>query len=345
MKANLYLKPLCCLMLTLSALPAWADKVWMKNGDVLSGTINLVDENKLVLSTKYASDLTILVSEIKTFSMDNPAVVKSSFFAEQQPASQILPSTEGNVLISTDKNSQLQPFAISDKMVLVKEKENAVLVKDYSNKGSLNAGGYYNKGSSKTEQYSLTGELITKYDLWRNTFDAAAKRTLSDGTVNTYYYNLQDNLDRFFSPKFFWQNGVQYKHDWIEDIKTKRSVATGPGYQVWDDPLGSLSLAALVKYQVLTYHHDPDDINNPLYVLNWDFQRYFNGQLIKFYTKGSVGRGFSDDITLELESTVGLAYKLTNWLSLTTSVDHDRDRTTKGDAENTSYNVGAGIIW
>ena len=72
-----------CLLLGL-ALPAWADTVWLNNGDRLTGQIVLLDGGKLALKTKYAGRVLIDWKDIDTLRSDQPLLVKRSGFTGQR---------------------------------------------------------------------------------------------------------------------------------------------------------------------------------------------------------------------------------------------------------------------
>ena len=67
----------------LLAWPAWADTVWLNNGDRLSGEILLLDGGKLVLKTKYAGRVLIDWKDVSTLSSDKPLLVKRDNFEGQ----------------------------------------------------------------------------------------------------------------------------------------------------------------------------------------------------------------------------------------------------------------------
>lgn len=56
------------LLISLFAIPAFADQIVMKNGDKLSGSITKSDGKTLVLKTDYAGDLTIKFDAIQSLS-------------------------------------------------------------------------------------------------------------------------------------------------------------------------------------------------------------------------------------------------------------------------------------
>jgi hypothetical protein len=62
--------------LVLAATPALADEVIFLNGDRLTGRIVSATGGKLILRTDAAGEITIDLSKVKTFSTDEPIMVK-----------------------------------------------------------------------------------------------------------------------------------------------------------------------------------------------------------------------------------------------------------------------------
>lgn len=66
---------LSCLLLSLSC-SAFADTVWLNNGDRLTGEILLLDGGKLSFKTKYAGRVLIDWKDIDTLSADKPLMLR-----------------------------------------------------------------------------------------------------------------------------------------------------------------------------------------------------------------------------------------------------------------------------
>lgn len=320
----------------------WGDTIHLKNGDNLSGKIKLVDDNKVLIETEYSGVITVNSSKIATFSIDESVRIKQGLFSEPQYADAIKTAQDNKIILV--KGDQTQTISISDDLTITNDKQSSLVASDVIVNGSLNAGAYYNKGSSKSEQYSLNGNMTAKYDLWRHGVKAAVFRAKDDQDTSNYYYTTQYDVDRFFTPSFFWQGNVQYKHDWIEDIKTKTSIGTGPGWQVWENELSALSFTGLISYQKIDYR-DGNDSVHPLGSVKWNYYQFFAGKSLKFFTTGEIGRSFNNDVDLDLSATAGLAYRLTDWLSINTSLTRDKSTTKDGDSSNTNYNIGVGVNW
>ncbi|RKS84777.1 uncharacterized protein DUF481 [Orbus hercynius] len=333
------------LLILFMILPTcgFADTIWVKNGDIISGSIKLIDSNKLVLETKYAGSLTIKATDVKTFTLNHPAVVKNDLYAKKFFITEIKPSEEIGAIILVDKRGEEQTVSITNNLILYKQNINE-FVDELTFNGSVKGGFFYDKGTKKTEQYMLDTNFTVKHNLWRHNIAANFRRSFKNDTVSTYYYNTQYNLDKFITPAFFWQSSAQYRHDWIENISSKKSFGTGPGYQLWNNELSSFSLAMLLNYQEMHYQ-DHEESRHPLGTIRWNYQRYFLGSAINLFTSGSIGRSFNDTVSLDLSTTIGTSYKLTDWLIISTTFNKDKDKTKDGNSSNINYNLGFGVIW
>lgn len=320
-----------------------ADTVWMKNGDIISGSVSVIDNNKMVLQTKYAGTLTIKATEVSTFTIDKPAVVRNDLHAEKFYITEIKPSEEKGAMIIVDKRGEEQTVSITNNLILYKQKTHE-FVDNITFNGNIKGGFYYDKGTKKTEQYALDTNFTVKHSLWRHNISTTLRRNFKNDTMSTYYYTGQYDLDKFITPEFFWQSSAQYRHDWIEDISSKKSFGTGPGYQFWDNELSSFSLALLLNYQEMHYQ-DHEESRHPLGALRWDYQRFFNGKAIRLFTNGSIGRGFNDTVSLDLSATIGSSYKITDWFIISTTFNKDKDKTRDGNSDNISYSLGFGVMW
>ena len=68
-------RPLLLIALLLTAAPAFADTVTLKNGDKITGTITQVSPKAITVSTPYAGVLTIERSAVRTLQSDHPVAI------------------------------------------------------------------------------------------------------------------------------------------------------------------------------------------------------------------------------------------------------------------------------
>lgn len=72
-------------------------------------------------------------------------------------------------------------------------------------------------------------------------------------------------------------------------MERQRTLGTGPGYQFWDDELGSFSLATLANRSDYRYSNGEQ---HRFYAMSvkWDYNRYLIGKTVELFTVGEVGR-------------------------------------------------------
>lgn len=329
------------LLLAIFSIGANADNIYLKNGDVISGSISIVDSNKVLINTPYAGDIRVNLNDVQSFTVDTPSLIKNANFEKWTSIERIERSNDGQIVLIKDE--QRETIALTEDLILSKNKISAVL---HENKlsGGINAGAAYNKGKSTTEKYSLDGDLSFTHDEWRQKFAASLLRNKSDSKVSTYYYNLGYDLDYFIKPDFFWRGNVTYRYDWIENIKAKTGVGTGPGWQIWNDELSTLSFTTLLSYQNLQYR-TKGTANYLQGAVGWDFNQYLFAKKVTAYTNGRVGRSFDNDVSLDFNARVGMMYNFTDSINLNANIIREKIKGDKGNTDNTNYTFGVGYRW
>jgi hypothetical protein len=100
------------VIVLLAPLPALADEVLLLNGDRLTGKIIRATGGKIVLKTDAAGEITIDLSKVKTFSTDEPIVVKVG--EQPQVSSKVTPGADRQVQAQVVPGSAPQPVPIAD---------------------------------------------------------------------------------------------------------------------------------------------------------------------------------------------------------------------------------------
>ena len=112
-------RSLLCLALAAISTPLIADTVWLKNGDKLTGTIELVDGGKLLLKTDYAGSITLDLYKVATLESERELLVKQDDFTGER-AKSLKPAGEGQVEHRGDTEGErerrrvLPPLEVAD---------------------------------------------------------------------------------------------------------------------------------------------------------------------------------------------------------------------------------------
>ena len=74
----MFSRTLLCVTLSAIALPSFADNVWLKNGDRLTGKISVLDGGKLLIETEYGGSIPLKWSKIATLESDQKLLIKQN---------------------------------------------------------------------------------------------------------------------------------------------------------------------------------------------------------------------------------------------------------------------------
>lgn len=338
---------LLSLLISLLATPLFADQIRLKNGDQLSGKILLIEAHKVEIETPYAGRVKVDAKHITQFEIKAPVAVKENQFTKSFTSTEVLYDAEDEALkdrliIKSHGIPQSIPF--DKNLIIAKVNRTTLHPKTFRQELALNASAIFDNDNSRLSRYRLKGEYTLEYGLWRHITSAHFYRKRDQNKTKDYYYHLNYAADRFITPRFFWQGSIAFQHDWIEDIRNNLLIGTGPGFQVWNNARSQLSLATLLNYQSIEYR-DRTHSNNPQLSLKWDFQHDLYNQTISFATKGSVGRSFNRDVTLELNLNASLAYRLTDNLSINTGYQYEKLKAKRGSSTNRTLYLGLGLKW
>lgn len=314
-----------------------ADTVWMKNGDRLSGTIRSLSNGKLVMDTSYGGTVSLSWNAVSTLSSDKPIDVSTSH--NQSIKAQLEAADAGYIIVRRGDDEQRVKADKLEEFMKPKDQ-----TKTISWTGNIDAGISLKKASTRTQDYNLAYNNKINVGKWRNDFGGTFDREKEDDTMNTENYSLRYALDYMFREQYFWQGRATYKRDWVEDISSQMLIGTGPGYQFWDNELGSFSLALLGGAFGYRYSDGSSD-NHAGASVRWDYERNLRGKELIIFTHGDVGHSLDDDAIFSMDAEVGLRYRLTSWSSLNITYGHNLISGTRDTLNERNFTTGLGVKW
>jgi hypothetical protein len=333
-------KTLVGVALISAGTPVFADTVWMKNGDRLTGTIKVFDGSKLMVETEYGGSVAVDMEKVKTLKTVQPLLVRRDAYTSPL-ASSLEPADDGKVIMTNVEAPQ--PVELASIQQLMRPKPP---VTEFSWKGNIDMALDFKRAETNTNDYNIAFKTSALNDRWRHMADGEYNRETEDGVVGTDNWSMEYSLDRFLTDQWFWQGRLNYKHDNIEAIRQQRTVGTGPGYQLWDNELGAFSLGSLLNR---TDYQFTDDRKANFYsvAVKWDYNRFLIGKTLEIFTTGEVGRPLSDVANYSLDAEAGLRYKLTEWASLNLKYEKDLITGTANgnDLDSSRYMAGFGVTW
>ena len=334
-------RPLLCLVVMCLAAPVFADTVWLKNGDRLSGKIKVFDGGKLLIQTDYAGAVPIDWKQVKTLESDQELMVKQDTWTGEK-AKSLQAAEDGSVTLANGEAPKT--VALASIQQIIKPKP---LVEDLVWKGNVDVAMDYQRADKDTDDYDIDFKTTARHGAWRHHAEGEYNREFQNDVVTTDNWTAEYALDYFIDEKRYWQGRLTYNRDRVEDISRQRTVGTGPGYQFWDDELGAFSLGSLLNRTDYEYSDGKKD-NFYSLAMKWDYNRYLMGKTVSIFTNGELGKSLEGQSDYSLDSEIGLRYKVTEWASLNLKAEKDLIGSSTGSDNSlnkTRYTVGFGVVW
>lgn len=326
-----------CLLLG-TASHAFADTVWMENGDRLTGTIKSLDGGKLLIETPYGGTITVDKKAIRTMESQTAVLVPGGIKEGDQQV-ELKAAEPGKVAVVADTGKEIKPLSELDAFMKPHTR-----IPDLVWKGNLALGLNTKKASTETENYSGVFNGEASHGDWRHILGATYNKDTEDEKTNTDNYGGRYSLDYFITQKMFWEGRTFYKRDQVEDVSRQFALGTGPGYQFWDDELGAFSLTGLLGR---VYYKYQDGGRDNFYAagVRWDYRRVLYQQKMEAFVKGEFSRPLSNTADFTLDVETGLRYKLTDWAALTLSYAREQVSGGRQNVNERRLMTGLGVTW
>lgn len=325
----------------LLASSVFADTVEMKNGDRISGTIVLLDGGRLLIKTAYAGTLSLDVKQIAVLDSEQEFSVKLERSATSH-ITRLHAAQPGSVQLA-HAGAAGRAIAIRDIHQLVPHQPQK-LASDLLWSGSLHLAADYKRNENNSDKYDLKLANQLRHGRWRHGFDAQYEHETKNDSKKTDRFTGGYGLDYFLTQRWFWKGKGKYTHDRLEDVRTQTTLGSGPGFQFWDNPLGSLSASTLLTHNRYSFANDEREHFNSL-ASSWDYRRYFLAKTLELYYQGEIGLPFTPVIDYVLDNEAGLRYKLNSWASFNLRTEWEKVKSRQGDLNDRRYLMGVGVSW
>jgi putative salt-induced outer membrane protein YdiY len=242
------------LCLTLAGRAA-ADEILFLNGDRISGKVVGAAGGKLIVKTDVAGEISVDLSKVKTFSTDDPIVLRAG---DATLRSKVTGSADGTVQIVPVPGGTPQAVALKEVTQI-----NPPPVKWT---GDLTLNALVTSGNSKTENIGATFNAARRSEQDRITLGAGyyygRQEDRDTGDKDTTIDNVfgAAKYDYFLTKQLYLYGGVRAERDRIADLDLRFTPSIGLGYQWYETPTFNLSTEAGLAWVYEDYRNaDSDD--------------------------------------------------------------------------------------
>ena len=243
----------------LAASSAFADKVTLASGSVLTGTAGALADGKLKFKADDGlGDLLIPVEKIvKLEAADNDHVIQ---YKDNSKETKKVSVDDGSLVV--EKNGEMVDLDMTD----VK----AVDPVEETWKGSINFSATATRGNTVGESASVVGDLSRRWEKDRFTsnagyYYAASGDSKQDKQKTVSRFELQAQEDHFWNgPSFYTYVNGKYEFDRIMNLEYRYRVGLGLGYQWFENKdfgfgKSSFNQELGMSYIAEKYDHTDDD--------------------------------------------------------------------------------------
>ncbi|MGL4204654.1 MAG: DUF481 domain-containing protein [Aeromonadaceae bacterium] len=325
---------LCFSLLCLFVSGAQADLLVMRNGDRLTGHIQSMDKQKLHFLSPYAGVLVLDWSQVSKLTSDKPLLLELD----------VTPSAQGQSGASLVEISygSTKRYLHQERIKEINPPERFSEALEW--KGNLDVSLNLKRQETATNDIRLkTDNELTK-GYWRDSIKGSLDHSRQDGEVNTYEYDLTNDLDYFWSSHWFWRGEGKFQHDFIADLYQEWHYGSGPGYRFYEDKQGRFELGSLLGRRAYKYHSQPD-MDFGVLGLSWDYRRMFDRSRLELFTNGDYGYPFFDQVDHSLSAEAGARYSLSRSMRLTLSTELDVLEGELNAHQDWKHFLGLGYSW
>jgi putative salt-induced outer membrane protein YdiY len=197
------------LLFWLFSTSALADEVRLKNGDRITGRIQEVQGDHLVLRSDYAGALSINLDQVSSVSITD---------------------AQGNV-------HEIGTLDLPSLNVKVYRDGSGV---DYS--GHVFGSGTDERGNTTSERLFLRGDLMARARKYRYELSGRVERRAEPPAETDTAWLADGNYDRFLDERHFLYARGSLEHDLPKDLELRRTFGAGYGWQVLELRTASLSV-------------------------------------------------------------------------------------------------------
>jgi len=315
-----------------------ADQVTMKNGDRITGEIQRIWDNEVIIEPEYDDDVNV------TIDLENVAYIESEreFDIELSDGREVVATLPG----VDEEGQQLIQIAGVTSPVTLAELYEVDEIDDYRDwESHIDFNAAINKGNTDSVNTKLYADTNLKLGDHRHIADLTFNREEQNGVrtkeqdLFRYNYNWLFNDPWFFGASFSAERdpikeleqrfilGVALGRDFINNPRTTLSGQLGTGYLTEENTLGETQ-QSMVALWSLRYRQD---------LFNEDLEIFHDHSITSYLT------GRTNTV---IKTSTGFRYEITDLLYANVSVDYDIETEPAGDLAETddlSLVLGLGV--
>ena len=308
------------------AVTSWADQLILKNGDIITGDIQRIWDNEIIIEPEYDDDTVITISLDLVDFIESGRKFKLTFFDDR----------EVEALLSGSGTDDKQIVEIGEAVTTMDLSEIFELdeIDDYLDwKSHLDINAALNRGNTDSTNVKLFADTFLKLGDHRHlaslTFDREEQNGISTKEQDLFTYNY----NWLYAGQWFVGVKASFEQDPIRNLEGRYIMGLTLGNDLWNRP--RLFLNAQAGFGYLLEKDTFGDTNESSVAL-WalKYRQNFFSKDFELYHDDSATIYLSGRSNNIFKTLTGLRYKITDLLYLNTSLGYDFETNPSAGAEN-----------
>ncbi len=327
------------LLAFLLAAPAYADVIYLKNGDQVTGTVETLDATTLRIETEWGGVLMIERDAIA--SIETQREINLELPDGERALARLDVDEDGRqVIVDETGERALDVAAIQQASVTqlrARPTDRWVSRVTYG----LNI----SDGNSDTESHALRASTLLRRGALRHQATADVDLKKDDGNTTRELYRVGYQLDWFFQDDWYAFGSSEYFQDKLREVDYRVTLGLGVGYQFWDTTLGAFSIEGGISEVIEKVGNESD--NNRAFRIGADYNRFFFSRRMELFHRNELLVLADRDRGELLKTSTGLRYAMNAFLDANFRIDfdHETEPAPGRKKSDVTYIIGIGFTW
>ena len=304
----------------------FADEIFLKNGDRISGKAIRMEEGKLTVKTGYAEEVRIDWNQVVLMEADAPlhvvfldgTSIKARVLFYREQAGEELPG-EGDILVEKIDAAKVVSFSAKPKPPIKLT-------------ARLNAGLSNERGNTDTDAYNINTDFIARTKKHRFSFYGELSNQKAGGVNTAENWRALGTYDYFFAPKWFLSLNALFENNRFADLNLRTTLGAGAGYQIFEADALNLSITFGPSYVKEDFVVAEDDT---FYAGQWtlNYDQAFLDKLFQLFHSNLATLGFRNADNWRIRTRQGFRFFLYKGLTTTFQYNYDYNNNPSTDAD------------
>ena len=260
------------MTVVLTSDPVAADSLRLVNGDLITGKVVRMENQKIVFQTEYAGEIFVDWDKILNMITEEPIKVILGDGTTMEGFSR--DAVPKRMRLETQKLAQPVEFQLAEVDIINPVRKPLVKMKLRTNVG-INQ----ERGNSDTDSAHLDGEFSARTEKNRFIFGGELNKEKDKGDTTSENWNAHGNYSHFLTEKWFLYMSTLFEHDDFADLELRSTLGGGAGYQFFESETLNLYVGAGPGYVNENFIEAEDkDFGVGQWVISYDqyfFDKFF----------------------------------------------------------------------